>query len=65
MLEYQKRVVEERDLLYEKIERLESFISSDQFNEIDEYQQCLLTKQYDAMFTYAGILDERIHDFVE
>ena len=46
------RVIEERDQLLEKLNKLDSFIESDKFQEIDDVQRALLQVQATSMNCY-------------
>ena len=54
------RVIEERDQLLEKLDKLDSFIESDKFQEIDDVQRALLQVQATSMNCYLQCLNERI-----
>lgn len=54
------RLKTEKNDLITKIEKLESFIVSDKFFDIDEVQQSLLSVQLTSMKTYYVCLAERI-----
>jgi len=63
MQEYQKRVVDEKTELDGRINRLESFIQSKNFNTVDANEQERLHFQIPIMRRYSAILDERIAAF--
>ena len=64
MLDYQKRVVEERDELVSKLDRLKTFINSNNdFKDLPQEEQSLLMQQRAAMEGYAQILTARISIF--
>jgi len=65
MKEYQKRVVEEKTELDNKLVKLNNFIESDRFEDVDEEEQERLTRQGIAMQDYSLILEERIAAFDE
>jgi hypothetical protein len=65
MKEYQKRVVEEKTDLDNKLVKLNNFIESDRFEDVDEEEQERLTRQGIAMQDYSLILEERIAAFDE
>jgi len=65
MKEYQKRVVEEKTDLDNKLIKLNNFIESDKFEEQDEEEQDRLTRQGAAMQEYSVCLEERIAAFDE
>ncbi len=64
MKEYQKRVVEERMALAEKVKGLESFIkNSDEFKYLRASNATLLQYQLSCMKEYLSILETRIEIF--
>lgn len=63
MLEYQKRVVDEKDELDMKIEALQKFITSSGVNVVDFREQERLLLQLGAMTEYSTILGRRIIAF--
>lgn len=65
MKEYQKRVVEEKTDLDSKLIKLNNFIESDKFEDVDEDEQDRLTRQGAAMQEYSLVLEERIAAFDE
>jgi hypothetical protein len=65
MKEYQKRVVEEKIDLDNKLIKLNNFIESDKFEDVDEDEQDRLTRQGAAMQEYSLVLEERIAAFDE
>lgn len=60
MEDFKKRLVVERDELDDKIAKLESFIGSTRFENLDERNRKLLVAQRDAMREYSTILNVRI-----
>lgn len=60
MSTFKERLVEEKTQLDEKIEKLEVFISSENFQNIEGVQMSLLNAQLSAMKTYSQIMLERI-----
>lgn len=60
---FQERVIQERIDLGEKLIKLNGFMRSSTFTSLDEYEQERLRRQYEAMITYADILEERINRF--
>lgn len=60
MSTFKERLVEEKTQLDEKIEKLEAFISSENFQNIEGVQMSLLNAQLFAMKTYSQIMLERI-----
>lgn len=66
MLDYQKRVVEEKAELDEKLSKLTDFVRSDFFSEeVNALEQARLVNQRKAMQSYSDILGERIAAFTE
>lgn len=63
MLDHQKRVVEERDALRDKMSRLDMFIVGDRFEKLDFVEKHLLNIQRRAMGDYCQILEARIKLF--
>jgi len=53
---WQQRLFEERAELDAKVKKLQAFIASDKFKELDSGQQWLLHWQEDAMQTYGMVL---------
>lgn len=60
-----KRLIVERNDLLDKCAKLEAFIESDKFNDVNYVQQLLLPIQLDTMNAYLTILDARLHDLEE
>ena len=60
MPDFKTRLIEEKEQLNERIEKLESFVSSDKFSSISAVQQSLLNVQLHSMRTYSQVLVERI-----
>ena len=60
-----KRLIVERNDLLDKCTKLEAFIESDKFNDVNYVQQLLLPIQLDTMNAYLTILDARLHDLEE
>lgn len=60
---YQLRVIEERDVLYDKCEALYVFLASKYFETLDPKSQQLLKDQYYVMKVYLSILNQRIELF--
>lgn len=63
MEDFQIRVIDERDQLSEKLDKLDSFIESDRFQDLHWRDRHLLTRQAVCMQSYKEILDERINRF--
>lgn len=62
MSDFKTRLLEERDQLEERLDKLDAFLDSDIFETISETQQDLLGQQFDAMETYLDLLNARITD---
>lgn len=54
------RLKEERDVLFDKIEKLMSFLVSEKFNELDDQNKLLLNQQEMHMQRYLRVLEQRI-----
>ena len=63
MLDYQQRVVEEQQVLEEKLEKLNAFNQSDKFQDLNSVDQNLLLIQAGVMYTYNETLKARISRF--
>jgi hypothetical protein len=61
--DWQMRVIEESEALDEKILKLELFIPTQKFAELDEVEQARLTRQLNFMRGYSAVLLERIVAF--
>lgn len=61
--DYQTRVIEERAALDEKLEKLDAFVASDAFHDLQEADRVDLMDQRTAMYSYAAILSRRIARF--
>ena len=64
MEEYQKRVIQERADLYERIEKLAAFVKSEKFKELPADEGVSMACQLGAMGLYHHFLEERIARFV-
>jgi hypothetical protein len=63
---YQKRVVEEKTDLDDKITKLANFINtSEDFLELPDVEQARLSEQLTIMTRYSDILSERIKYFIQ
>lgn len=60
---YQRRVVEEKAELDSKIKKLDEFILTESFEELDMDEQDLLERQLSIMQDYSEILADRIRYF--
>lgn len=65
LVPWQQRIVEERDQLRERSEKLEIFIYSGKARALGEPHTSLLYQQYAVMQLYREVLDRRIALFVE
>ena len=63
MKEYQKRVVQEKKELDEKMLKLKEFFDSDTFKALDEDERFRLHRQAIYMDSYSTVLGERIEAF--
>ena len=63
MEEYQKRVVDERFQLQNRVAKLQSFVNSEKITNLAAEEQSLLLRQLDVMHQYNDILGERIERF--
>ena len=57
---FKVRLINEQFDLQEKIGKLKSFVESENFNNVDDQQQKLLSDQLGVMVRYNGILIERL-----
>lgn len=62
-LPHQQRVLTERDELDAKLIKLETFLNTPLFDDLDEAEQGRLNRQYQAMLDYSTVLAERIEAF--
>jgi len=64
MKDYQQRVIDEKDELDGKLEKLNNFIDSDGYDSIEDGRdKDLLDEQLQAMSDYSDILGKRIDRF--
>lgn len=61
MSDFKTRLVQEKSELSDKIEKLDSFLSSENFTKIDVRQQELLKVQVHTMKSYEWVLNQRIN----
>lgn len=59
-LDFVQRMLIEYEELTDKLGKLNAFISSDKFKELDDENRSLLNAQYHTMYTYKVILLRRI-----
>jgi len=64
-LPHQLRVIEERQELDEKRQKLTAFIGGELYRKLDNMEQSRLNRQLEAMTLYSNILVERIAAFGE
>ena len=64
-LPHQLRVIEERQALDEKRQKLTAFIGGEIYRKLDGMEQSRLNRQLEAMTLYSNILVERIAAFAE
>ena len=62
---HEKRVVEERNQLQEKADKLKEFFTNPIFNSLKEKDRLLLYDQMEVMNKYLSILNERIGRFIK
>lgn len=60
MEDFKSRLIEEQRQLEEKLDKLDDFILSDKFADIDDVHRALLSVQATAMNAYNQCLRERI-----
>ena len=60
MNDFKSRLLEEQLQLNDKVGKLENFIIDKKFENIDEFQQIMLSLQLSAMTTYLQCLNARI-----
>ena len=63
MQPYQQRVIDEKEDLDSKRDRLRAFFGTDLYRELDPIEQSRLNRQLEAMTLYSNILAERIAAF--
>ena len=63
MEDYQQRVVDEKDELDQKLDRLSVFMKGDTFKGLPSEEQSRMDRQLKAMSAYSEILAERIAAF--
>jgi len=61
---HQQRVIDERNELAERLEKLEAFLHTDVYNNLNSAEQNLLDCQKIAMTQYLSTLNERIGIFI-
>lgn len=63
LLPYQERVVIEKQELDDKIDKLEAFLRSENYQGVDLLNQQLMMQQLGIMLAYSSILSRRIETF--
>jgi hypothetical protein len=63
MQEFQKRVVEEKTQLDERLEKLKIFLKTPTFKSLTSIERVRLTRQSEVMQEYSTILGQRIEGF--
>lgn len=61
MPDYIKRMITEKEELYDKVDKCIKFITGEKFTTLDGYQKELLIKQHSAMTNYLIVLNARIN----
>lgn len=61
MEKWLERVIEEKDQLEKKLDKLDAYIVSDVFDSLDKGNKLLLMQQQAFMSCYLRILEERIN----
>ena len=59
-MDFKTRLIEEKNQLEEKLDKLDAFLVSDKADDIADVQKALLFVQATAMNTYLRCLEERI-----
>lgn len=62
MSDFKTRLIQERDELQEKYQKLSEFICSDGFDKLPEIQKLLLTQQHSHMGGYLMTLNQRLEN---
>lgn len=55
-----ERMIEEQAQLKERVVKLNTFLKSNKFNELDDYQKSLLLRQREGMCVYFETLSARV-----
>lgn len=61
MSDFKQRLIDEKQQLDERVEKLESFVASENFQKVEPVQMSLLKAQLLSMKTYSQILAERLY----
>ena len=62
MHDFKTRLINELNLLTEKVTKLTAFIEDDKFSNLNEKQQSLLEVQLSLMIGYSNILELRLSE---
>jgi hypothetical protein len=65
MHDFQRRVVDEKKALDEKLEKLATFVNTGAYRDLEAGHQVLLSAQYGHMHAYSAILGARLASFSE
>ncbi len=60
MNDFKTRLIDEKNQLEEKLDKLDNFLMSDNLSKVEDVQKALLQVQATAMNTYLQCLKERI-----
>lgn len=60
MSDFKSRLVDEFEQLIERVQKLESFMGTEKYEEIDEIHQELLVEQHEHMTGYISVLMQRL-----
>ena len=61
MSDFKTRLLVEKTQLWERIDKLKTFLNGEKIKELEEPHQALLRVQYAAMCTYFECLESRFH----
>lgn len=62
MSDFKTRLIQERDDLQEKTEKLVAFLHTDEAHVIPEIQRELLRQQHSHMYGYLSVLNQRLEN---
>jgi hypothetical protein len=66
MLPHQQRVIDEKNELFDKIDKLDVFIKTNPiFGQMEEQDKKLLEEQLQHMSAYWGVLKQRVEAFAK
>lgn len=60
MQKFVERMIDEKKVVDERLEKLEAFLMTDTYNGLSQKERKLLKEQAEAMTNYSRILGERI-----